>query len=77
MQHDTPPVKVASTDQLGPLPAYVYGRECGENEKVWTEAAVRMYGRAAVAVERERCAKLCEQWDATHPARLAAEIRRA
>ena len=30
-------------------------------------------GRAA---ERERCAKLCEFWDATHPVRLAAEIRR-
>lgn len=26
-------------------------------------------------VERERCAKLCEQWDATHPQRLAALIR--
>ena len=30
-----------------------------------------------VAAERERCAQLCEQWDATRPARLAAEIRRA
>jgi len=29
------------------------------------------------AAERERCAQLCEFWDATHPARLAAEIRRA
>jgi hypothetical protein len=27
------------------------------------------------AVERERCAQLCEQWDATHPQRLAALIR--
>lgn len=23
----------------------------------------------------EECAKVCEQWDATHPVRLAAEIR--
>ena len=29
-----------------------------------------------VAAERERCAKLCEFWDATHPKRLAEEIRR-
>jgi hypothetical protein len=29
-----------------------------------------------VAAERERCAQLCEFWDATHPKRLAEEIRR-
>ena len=29
------------------------------------------------AAERERCAAICEQWDLTHPDRLAAEIRRA
>jgi hypothetical protein len=31
----------------------------------------------AVAAERERCAQLCELWDATHPHRLAEEIRKA
>ena len=31
---------------------------------------------AMVAAERERCAELCEFWDATHPKRLAVEIRR-
>lgn len=25
------------------LPPYVYGRECGENEKVWTEASLRQF----------------------------------
>lgn len=28
------------------LPPYIYGREAGENEKVWTETAVREYGSA-------------------------------
>lgn len=31
--------------------------------------------QAATARERERCAQVCEQWDATHPVRLAAAIR--
>lgn len=30
---------------------------------------------AAVAAERERCAQLCEQWNATPGSRLAREIR--
>lgn len=51
-------------DDLPPLPEYVYGRECGENEKVVPLERVRAYGdaraAAAVAQERERCAKLCE-----------------
>jgi hypothetical protein len=36
---------------------------------------VRRLVEAVQAAERERCAKLCEQWDATHPQRLAALIR--
>ena len=28
-----------------------------------------------VLAERERCAKLCEQWNATNPQRLAQAIR--
>lgn len=36
---------------------------------------VRAIANAVEAAERERCAKLCEQWDATHPQRLAALIR--
>jgi hypothetical protein len=30
------------------LPPYIYGREAGPNEKVWTEAAVREAVAAAV-----------------------------
>ena len=33
------------------------------------------YVMQEVAAERERCAGLCEQWDATHPIRLAEVIR--
>jgi hypothetical protein len=29
----------------------------------------------AVEAEREACAKVCEQWDASHPQRIAAAIR--
>jgi hypothetical protein len=46
--------------------------EC-EYEDLFTAEQVR----TLLAAERERCAQLCEQWDATHPARLADEIRRA
>lgn len=36
------------------LPAYIYGREAGSNEKVWTEAAVRtLLAQGAPAAERE------------------------
>ena len=31
--------------------------------------------RDAVQKEREECAQLCEQWNATHPEALAAAIR--
>lgn len=54
MNDETAPAKVRLSEGLGPLPDYVYGRECGENEKVWTEAAMRMYASAEVAAERER-----------------------
>lgn len=36
----------------------------------WT-ALVRGVAKAAAVAERERCARLCEQWDATNPKRLA------
>ncbi len=42
------------SDQLPPLPPYVYGRECSENEKVLPLEQVRAYAAAAVAAERER-----------------------
>ena len=32
--------------------------------------------QAATLAERERAAKVCEQWNATHPDRLAEEIRK-
>ena len=43
-------------------------------------APTEMFGQFAIEVGkevREQCALLCEQWDATHPARLAAAIRGA
>jgi len=59
----TSPRQVALTEGLGllvPLPPYVYGRECGENERVLPVEQVLAYAAACVAAERERCAKLCE-----------------
>ena len=44
----------------GPLPAYLYGRECGQHERVWIEQSVKEYAARevarAVAAERERLA---------------------
>lgn len=48
-------------DDLPPLPEYVYGRECGENEKVVPLERVRAYGDARAAAERERCVFDAEQ----------------
>jgi hypothetical protein len=31
--------------------------------------------RVTAEAEREACARVCEQWDASHPQRLAAAIR--
>ncbi len=36
---------------------------------------IEHFAALVAAHEREECAKLCEQWDATHPDRLAAAIR--
>ena len=46
------------TDTLPPLPPYTYGKECGANERVWSERDMRAYAAAAVAAEREACAEL-------------------
>lgn len=46
------------TDNLPPLPGHP------EHGWVWTEAeqrAIRAYAAQAVAAERERCAKLCDE----------------
>ena len=83
------PAKVASTDELGQAPERAafegWFSENGQHPsavershasyKLAAAQAAWAAWQAAVAAERERCAKLCEQWDATHPARLAAEIR--
>ena len=44
---------------------------------VWVFDAEDLSAFAALvaAHERERCAEVCEQWDASHPHRLAAAIR--
>jgi ferric-dicitrate binding protein FerR (iron transport regulator) len=46
-----------------------------EREQERTDAA-EIRAETAQAAERERCAELCEFWDATSPKRLAVEIRR-
>jgi hypothetical protein len=48
----------------------------GVDEDYYTAEQMRAYGAQERAAERERCSTLCEFWDATHPVRLAAEIRR-
>ncbi len=35
-----------TTPDLLPLPDYIYGRECGDNERVYTEAQMRAYALA-------------------------------
>jgi hypothetical protein len=40
-------------------------------------AQLARFAALVEAAERERCAELCEQWDATHPVRIAAAIRGA
>lgn len=49
------------TDDLLPLPEYVYGRECGENEKVVPLERVRAYGDARAAAATERAAQVCDE----------------
>jgi hypothetical protein len=53
---------------LPELPPYIYGRECGPNERVYSPDQLRAYATAAVLAERERCAKVAE--------RKAEDIRR-
>ena len=50
--------------------------DCPKTKQDQLRAYAEAYAEAKVLAERERCADLCEQWDATHPARLAAEIRK-
>lgn len=71
-------------DELPPLPdaAFTYERHPGgihEPERVgaYTADQMRAYAAAAVAQERERCAKLCEEDSFEVGAALAAEIRRS
>jgi hypothetical protein len=74
MSDELSPAKVQLTDGLGPLPEPCHGFYANP---MYSPCQMLAYATAAVAAERERCAQLCEQWDATHPARLADEIRRA
>jgi hypothetical protein len=46
--------------KLPPLPPYIYGRECSENERVWPESLVREYGALCARQERERCVEACK-----------------
>ena len=57
-----------------PLPPYIYGRECGPNERVFTEANVRAYANARVAEERERIQRTLQDANHVHVAMLLGEI---
>jgi len=46
--------------KLPPLPPYLYGRECGEKERVYTAKQMREYARAVEAAAYERAMKACE-----------------
>lgn len=47
-----------NTVKLPPMPAYVYGRECGPNEKVWPESSMREYATAAILADRQERAEV-------------------
>jgi len=67
-----------SNAELGPLPdPDTHCWDDDTSKDCWSYSAdqMRSYAAAEVAKERERCAKLCEFWNATHPIRLAEEIR--
>ena len=49
------------TTEPPPLPPYVYGRECGENERVLPLAQVEAYAAAAVAAALEQQAAEIER----------------
>ena len=60
--------------ELPALPPYLFKDQCGPREKLipldsvlaWrteVETSMRAYAAAAVAAERERCARICEQTD--------------
>lgn len=55
-------------DNLPPLPPYMYGREVGKNERVWSEQCMRSYAEEAVWQEREAIMELALQKSATFPA---------
>jgi hypothetical protein len=46
--------------ELPELPPYMYGRECGPNERVYTAEKVQDLMRQAVLMEREACAQVCD-----------------
>ena len=48
------PTGVASSTELGFLPPYKYGEECGKLERVWTERDMHAFAAQKVAAERER-----------------------
>ena len=47
--------------RLPAMPPYIYGRETGQNEKVWTEYQIRGYGKECYRAGLERAAKVCEE----------------
>lgn len=41
----------------------------------WSWEEIEAFAQLIAAAEREACAKLCEQWDASHPQIIANAIR--
>jgi hypothetical protein len=54
------------TDWLLHMPAQAYEQEWTSSQPGYTADQMRSYAAAAVAAERERCAKLCEQRAGDH-----------
>ena len=47
----------------------------GEFHPDWHEVRDGLFAALVAAHEREQCALVCEQWNASHPERIAAAIR--
>lgn len=54
MTTESTPGALGSNDQLGPMPPYVYGWECGHNERILPFDEAMAYAAKLVAAERER-----------------------
>jgi len=71
-----PEARITDNPELPPLPAadrimWQHGQQIDH----YSPVQMRAYAAEAVRVALEQAARVCEQWDATHPHRIAAAIR--